>query len=77
MQAKGAPRGVWLSDLRSTSCRWPLGGPWDHVEFFCGEPTLPGCSWCKEHRERAFARATGSVSGERRPFVLKDRRPPK
>ena len=31
--------GVRLDELRLTSCRFPLGGPWDRVEFFCGEPT--------------------------------------
>jgi hypothetical protein len=48
---------VRLCDLRTNSCRWPLGGIWEHVEFFCGDPTVPGGSWCKEHRERVFSRA--------------------
>ena len=50
-------RGVQLWDLRMASCRWPLGGTWEPVEFFCGAPAVPGCSWCAEHRQRAFARA--------------------
>jgi len=48
--------GVRLDELRLTSCRFPLGGPWDRVEFFCGEPTRAGCSWCPEHRKRVFSR---------------------
>jgi hypothetical protein len=48
--------GVKLQDLKLESCRYPLGGPWDRVEFFCGEPTVPGCSWCRVHRKRVFAR---------------------
>ncbi len=56
-----------------TSCRWPLGGPWDHVEFFCGEPTIPGSSWCKEHRKRAFVRESDRGS-DKKPMVLKDLR---
>jgi hypothetical protein len=48
--------GVRLDDLRFTSCRYPLGGPWERVEFFCGKPTKPGCSWCDEHRRRVFSR---------------------
>jgi hypothetical protein len=48
--------GVRLDDLRLTSCRFPLGGPFDRVEFFCGKPAKAGCSWCSEHRKRVFSR---------------------
>ena len=66
-------KGVRLWELRTTSCRWPLGERWDHVEFFCGEPIIRGCSWCKEHRARAFVRAW--VRGaDKAPITLKDRR---
>jgi GcrA cell cycle regulator len=58
---------VRLCDLRTNSCRWPLGECWEHVEFFCGEPTVPGSSWCKEHGERVFSRAV--VRGT--PMALK------
>ena len=50
-------KGVRLFDLTLRSCRWPLGGAWEHTEFFCGEPTVPGCSWCKEHKKRALVPA--------------------
>ena len=65
---------VRLCDLRMNSCRWPLGGIWEHVEFYCGEPSTPGCSWCKEHRKRVFARAMIRRTGVRTPMVLKDLR---
>jgi hypothetical protein len=68
-------KGVRLRNLRKTSCRWPLGGMWEHVEFFCGEPALPGCSWCTEHRKRAFSRSASPLSRDTgREMVLKDRR---
>ena len=68
--------GVRLWDLRMTSCRWPLGGTWAPAEFFCGEPAIAGCSWCKEHRQRAYARTVwSSAKNPRNPGkVLKDRR---
>jgi hypothetical protein len=50
-------QGVRLWDLKANSCRWALGGPWDRVEVFCGEPTAVGCPWCAEHRERVYDRA--------------------
>ena len=56
MKIDGAKEGVRLWDLRSSSCHWPLGGLLEHVEFFCGEPAVPGCPYCREHRKRAFVR---------------------
>lgn len=49
-------KGVRFDDLRMGTCRFPLGSPVQRVEFFCGEPTRAGCSWCKEHRKRVFSR---------------------
>lgn len=74
MHTDGANNGVRLLDLRHSSCRWPLGGAWDHAEFFCGAPAVPGCSWCKEHQKRAFARASTIPKANRTLMVLKDRR---
>ena len=65
-------KGVRLVDLRRTSCRWPLGEMFDHVEFFCGEPTAPGCSWCAKHRKLAFHRTVSQAP--KKPMALKDRR---
>ncbi len=33
---------VRLWDLRTNSCRWPLGEPSEQAEFLCGEPAIPG-----------------------------------
>ena len=75
METDEPTQGVRLWDLRPTSCRWPLGRPWDHAEFFCGEPTIPGCSWCKEHRKRALVPTWKRARvGMKAPMVLKDRR---
>ena len=68
--------GVRIEELRLRSCRWPLGGRWEHVEFYCGELTVPGCPYCKEHRQQAFVRAERpGVKRTPMPFlILKDRR---
>jgi hypothetical protein len=50
---------VDLFDLDFSDCRWPVGRPKNGLQLFCGEPSVPGCSWCKEHRKRAFQRAGG------------------
>jgi hypothetical protein len=50
-----APTPVRLYDLSFSSCRWPVSPSWsDRTEFFCGEPTALGCSWCEAHRRRVF-----------------------
>ncbi|MGJ0509964.1 MAG: GcrA family cell cycle regulator [Methylocystis sp.] len=53
-----APRGKTLLDLEHGECRWPLGDIWDRrgpvTEYFCGEATVPGSSYCPKCRERAF-----------------------
>ena len=51
-----AEGGVPIYKLRRTSCRWPLGPLLAHTDRFCGAATIPGCPYCAEHRERAFAR---------------------
>ena len=48
--------GIRLWDLPRNSCHWPLGGLLEHVEFFCGAPTKPGCPYCADHRKLAFVR---------------------
>ena len=57
--------GTRLFDLRVSSCRWPLGGPWDQTEYFCGEPAVPGCSWCPAHCKRAFSRPSRTGANAR------------
>jgi hypothetical protein len=58
-------KGVRLQDLKLNSCRYPLGDAYDRVEFFCGAPTKPGCSWCEEHRRRVFVRLAPPVGKTR------------
>jgi len=71
LDSETATRGVTLCELRRTSCRWPLGGMLEHVEFYCGEHTSAGCPYCSEHRKRAFVQLR-IVSTKKRPLVLKD-----
>ena len=59
---------VRLWNLRINSCRWPLGGTWEHVEFYCGEPCTAGSPYCKEHRRRAFTREMIRPSGVKTPM---------
>jgi hypothetical protein len=56
--------GLTLDELRISSCRYPLGDQWARVELFCGEPAEPGCSWCKQHRRRVFARLSGTQANK-------------
>ena len=65
--------GLRLWELRPNGCRWPLGGTWEHAEFFCGAPRLPGCSYCKEHRKLAFSRAV-LAPASKKPISFKDGR---
>ena len=48
--------GVRLWELPRNSCHWPLGGPLEVVEFFCGAPAKLGGSYCMEHHRQAFVR---------------------
>lgn len=75
MDTEEAPQGFRLWDLRTRSCRWPLGGTHEHAEFFCGATTVPGCPYCQEHSKRAFARAAapGSRADKKPPLVFKVR----
>ncbi len=49
--------GVGLAHLRTSQCAWPL---WhNEVTFrYCGEPALPGGSWCQHHRDKVYLRAS-------------------
>ena len=76
METDGAKEGIRLWDLRSSTCHWPLGGLLDHVEFFCGQPTEPGCPYCREHRKRAFVRTHAAVRRDRPPFEIRPKEKP-
>jgi hypothetical protein len=52
-----SPRPVRLLDLTPGRCRWPIGGPLERAEFFCGQPAVEHCSWCGKHRDVAFTKS--------------------
>ncbi len=41
---------------REDACQWIYGTT---GRAFCGQPTLPGSSWCETHRARCFVKANG------------------
>lgn len=46
--------GVTLLDLKTSSCRWPIGDPSDDGFRFCGTRTQPGETYCACHAELAY-----------------------
>ena len=63
--------GVRLWDLRSNSCHWPLGALSEPAEFFCGAPTTTACSYCQEHRARAFVRPYAAARRDKLPSEVR------
>ena len=49
-----SPRAVKFEDLTAESCRYGHGGPREPGFTFCGEPVIPGTSWCACHHKRVF-----------------------
>ena len=47
-------KGVPLTELKATSCRWPLGDPNDPDFSFCGEEAVPGKPYCATHCLEAY-----------------------
>ncbi|MEM8664818.1 MAG: GcrA family cell cycle regulator [Pseudomonadota bacterium] len=54
--------GVSLFELKTSSCRWPLGDPSDNDFRFCGLKTGQGETYCKAHAEAAFPSRTKAKS---------------
>ncbi len=52
------PRGIRFIKLREGLCRFPLGGPYDPPERFCGEPTLVGSPYCPACQRVVYTRTT-------------------
>lgn len=48
------PRGIRFLKLREGLCKFPLGGPCDPPERFCGEPTLVGSPYCQAYQRIAY-----------------------
>ncbi len=55
---------ITMGELKTGMCRWPSGNPEDDDFNFCGEPTDPDASYCREHMAKAQAPA-------RKPKVVK------
>jgi hypothetical protein len=54
---KGEP--VTIFQLRAGMCKWPLGKDTDKPPYmYCGAPTRDFCSWCDDHRQKVFTKAT-------------------
>jgi GcrA cell cycle regulator len=43
-----------VTTLEPRDCRWPIGDPRQEDFHFCGEPQVPGQSYCSEHLRLAF-----------------------
>ncbi|MGN0913226.1 MAG: GcrA family cell cycle regulator [Alphaproteobacteria bacterium] len=54
---KGAHH-VKLMELDSHTCRWPLGDPRDEDFCFCGKKVRMGQTYCEEHANMAYVKAT-------------------
>jgi GcrA cell cycle regulator len=48
-------RAIGLSDLTSTTCRWPIGDPLEAGFGFCGARCVAGEPYCAAHQAVAFA----------------------
>jgi GcrA cell cycle regulator len=68
------PRRCSLFDLRSNSCRWPVGDPASPEFFFCGSESLDNLPYCAAHARRAYDISAAAVRRSR--FNLYGHRPP-
>ena len=56
--AEAAPKNIKLVDLDSHTCRWPIGDPRDEDFCFCGKKVRTGQTYCDEHSQMAYVKAT-------------------
>lgn len=49
---------VKLMELDSHTCRWPLGDPRDEDFCFCGKKVRMGQTYCEEHANMAYVKAS-------------------
>ena len=49
---------IKLVELDSHTCRWPLGDPRDEDFCFCGRKVRMGQTYCEEHANMAYVKAT-------------------
>ena len=43
-----------LMDLKTSTCRWPIGEPTDEDFHFCGKQTVMGKPYCPDHCQIAY-----------------------
>ena len=43
-----------VATIKNNMCKWPIGDPAKDDFHFCGQPTLPGKSYCAYHAHMAF-----------------------
>lgn len=43
-----------VSTIKNNMCKWPIGDPAKDDFHFCGQPTMPGKSYCAYHARMAF-----------------------
>lgn len=43
-----------VANVENGDCRWPVGDPRCADFHFCGEETIPGKVYCREHAARAY-----------------------
>jgi len=53
-----------FADLQRGECHWPIGDPGTEAFGYCGCKSIPGQSYCENHRKRAYQPV---------PIVRKDR----
>ncbi len=51
-------RGIALTELRESTCRWPVGDPKQEDFKFCGCASEPGMSYCEHHARLAYQVST-------------------
>lgn len=49
---------IKLIELDSHTCRWPIGDPRDEDFCFCGKKVRAGQTYCDEHSQVAYVKAT-------------------
>ena len=51
-------KGIQLTELRESTCRWPVGDPKQEDFKFCGCNASPGMTYCEHHTRLAYQTST-------------------
>src|SRR5574344_686834 len=57
-KASAKNENIKLMQLDSHTCRWPLGDPRDDDFCFCGKKVRAGQTYCDEHSQMAYVKAS-------------------